>query len=87
MLMGNANKGKTSLLLSLTKRGKMTHLGTVEMGYSDIPLSTVGVQLGEFKYSPHVSRPTITFMTWDFGGQVKALCVKCTTQDIIIAHP
>ena len=74
MLVGEANRGKTSLLLNLTKisKGRMTHFSTVEMGVNDIPLSTVGVDLGEFKYSPHISKPVITFMTWDFGGQVRS---------------
>lgn len=71
MLVGDANKGKTSLLLNLTKRGKMTHFSNVDVGFNDIPLSTVGVELGEYQYSPHTTtKPTITFMTWDFGGQV-----------------
>ena len=74
MLVGDANKGKTSLLLNLTKRGKMIHYTSVEMGLKD-PLSTVGVDLGEFTYSPHASKPPITFMTWDFGGQVSTNCI------------
>ncbi len=70
MLVGDANKGKTSLLLNLTKnKGKMIHYTSVEMGVKN-PLSTVGVDLGEFTYSPNTSKPAITFMTWDFGGQV-----------------
>lgn len=77
MVVGEANKGKTSLLLNLTRRGRMTNFGRVEMGVNDIPLSTVGVNLGEYKYTPHVNKPTITFMTWDFGGQVRDSCT-CT---------
>lgn len=82
MLVGDANKGKTSLLLSLTKKGQMTHYNQVIKGTNEAPLSTVGVELGEFKYSPapsDPSRPIVTFMTWDFGGQV-------TSQPTIINH-
>ena len=71
MLVGESNKGKTSLLLNLTRRGKMTHYKKVGMDFRNMkPLSTVGVDLGEYEYSPHATKPPITFMTWDFGGQV-----------------
>lgn len=70
MLVGQANKGKTSLLLNLTKKGKMVHYSKVDIGTNDKPLSTAGVELGEYIYSPYTSKPAITFMTWDFGGQV-----------------
>lgn len=78
MLVGEANKGKTSLLLSLAKRGKMTHYSKVGIGKNSKPLSTVGVDLGEYKYSPHASRPIVTFMTWDFGGQVNSYTLAVT---------
>ena len=30
---------------------------------------TVGVELGDWEYGPG-NKPKVTFMTWDFGGQV-----------------
>lgn len=72
MLVGEANKGKTSLLLSLANYSK------VGIGKNSKPLSTVGVDLGEYKYSPHASRPIVTFMTWDFGGQVNSYTLAVT---------
>ena len=68
MLVGNCNKGKTSLLLHLTRKGKMTHFKEVEFGMNKQPLSTVGVDLGDWEYTPS-RKPKVTFMTWDFGGQ------------------
>ena len=70
MLAGSANAGKTTLLFQLTKKGKMAHQRTVQMGVNGLPLSTVGVELGQWEYSPMRNLPVITFMTWDFGGQV-----------------
>ena len=68
MLVGNCNKGKTSLLLNLTRKGKITRFKEVEMGLNKQPLSTVGVDLGDWEYTP-IRKPKVTFMTWDFGGQ------------------
>ena len=69
MTVGAANKGKTSLLLNLTKKGRVTRFKEVEFGYNNRPLSTVGVDLGDWEYAPG-KKPKVTFMTWDFGGQV-----------------
>ena len=70
MFVGEANKGKTTLLHNLTRKGgMMTHYSKINMGVKDKHLSTVGVDLGEYQYSP-AKKPTITFRTWDFGGQV-----------------
>ena len=72
MLIGNSNVGKTSLLLSLTKKGKVSRFKEVEKGLNKLPLSTFGVDLGDWEYSPHQLRTKpITFMTWDFGGQIE----------------
>ena len=73
MVVGAANKGKTSLLMNLTKKGKMTRFKEVEVGYNNRPLATVGVDLGDWEYAPS-KKPKVTFMTWDFGGQV-GLCL------------
>ena len=73
MIVGAANKGKTSLLMNLTKKGKMTRFKEVEVGYNNRPLATVGVDLGDWEYAPN-KKPKVTFMTWDFGGQV-GLCL------------
>ena len=71
MLMGSTNAGKTTLLLQLTKKkGKLVRQRPVQMGINGTPLSTVGVELGQWEYSPKLCCPPITFMTWDFGGQV-----------------
>ncbi len=71
MVVGEANKGKTSLLLNLTKRGRVTRFKQVTLGYNSLPLSTVGVDLGDWEYSPR-GKDKVTFMTWDFGGQVSS---------------
>ena len=73
MVVGAANKGKTSLLMNLTKKGKMTRFKEVEVGYNNRPLATVGVDLGDWEYATN-KKPKVTFMTWDFGGQV-GLCL------------
>ena len=82
MLVGDANKGKTSLLQNLTKkRGKMIHHTARDI----VPLSTVGVDLGEFTFSPPQSnKPPITFMTWDFGGQVSSLLDNNVINQVLI---
>ena len=66
MFIGNSNVGKTSLLLNLTRKGKTTRFKEIEKGLNKQPLSTVGVDLGDWEYG---KRPKVTFMTWDFGGQ------------------
>lgn len=71
MVVGEANKGKTSLLLNLTKRGRVVPFKPVRLGYNGLPLSTVGVDLGDWEYSPARGKDKVTFMTWDFGGQVR----------------
>lgn len=80
MLVGSANAGKTTLLLELTKKGKMVHQRPVQIGVNGLPLSTVGVELGEWEYSVTRNLPVITFMTWDFGGQVGSLVSLKTMQ-------
>ncbi|KAL5479915.1 hypothetical protein EMCRGX_G023516 [Ephydatia muelleri] len=69
MFVGSVNAGKTTLLQQLSRKGKMTHQRAVQMGRNGAPLSTVGVDLGQWEFSPHMSSPKVTFMTWDFGGQ------------------
>ena len=70
MVVGEANKGKTSLLLSLTRRGKVTRFKEVAMDRHKEPLATNGVELGDWEYAPG-RKEKVTFMTWDFGGQVR----------------
>lgn len=70
MVVGEDNKGKTSLLLSLTKAGNMERYKEVAMNHSNqTPLATNGVDLGDWVYAPK-GKEKVTFMTWDFGGQV-----------------
>jgi len=71
MIVGGANIGKTSLLIQLVKKGKMKRFTELEKGFNDRLLSTVGVELGDWEYSQG-NRPKVTFMTWDFGGQVRS---------------
>jgi Leucine-rich repeat (LRR) protein len=66
MFVGNSNVGKTTLLMNLSRKGKITRFKEVEKGLNKQPLSTVGVDLGDWELP---RRPKITFMTWDFGGQ------------------
>eukprot|EP00731_Ephydatia_muelleri_P029363 Em0020g1007a len=67
--MGSVRAGKTTLLQQLTKRGTLDRRKEVEMGFNGEPLSTVGVDLGDWVYRPQKGSPKVTFMTWDFGGQ------------------
>ena len=69
MVVGAGDKGKTTLLLNLTRKGKVMRFKEVAMGLSNRPLATVGVELGDWEYGPG-KKPKVTFMTWDFGGQV-----------------
>ena len=70
MLVGESNKGKTSLLLALTKKGKVHRFKKVARGHNSLPLSTVGVDLSDWEIS-QPKKGKVTFMTWDFGGQVR----------------
>jgi len=78
MFVGDSNKGKTSLLLALTKKGRVNHYQEVKFNVNHVPLSTVGVDLGDWEYAKQTGllsktgsgAKKITFMTWDFGGQV-----------------
>ena len=70
MVVGEDNKGKTSLLLSLTKQGNMVRFKEVALNHNQQPLATNGVELGDWEYAPR-GKEKVTFMTWDFGGQVQ----------------
>ena len=56
MLVGYANRGKTTLVACLQGR---------KCGNE----STVGVDISEWSYRSSISRPTFHFSIWDFGGQ------------------
>ena len=71
MVVGEDNKGKTSLLLSLTRQGSMVRFREVALDHRHQPLATNGVELGDWEYAPR-GRQKVTFMTWDFGGQVSS---------------
>jgi GTPase SAR1 family protein len=68
MVVGEDNKGKTSLLLNLTRQGSMVRFREVALDHRHQPLATNGVELGDWEYAPR-GRQKVTFMTWDFGGQ------------------
>lgn len=74
MFVGESNKGKTSLLMALTKKGKVNYYQDVRLNIKSKPLSTVGVDLGDWEYAKQtgilLAGKKVTFMTWDFGGQV-----------------
>ena len=69
MVVGEPNMGKTSLLLNLVKKGRVKRFVGKEMSSIDCQLTSSGVELGDWEYSQR-GKSKITFMTWDFGGQV-----------------
>lgn len=83
MFVGESNKGKTSLLMALTKKGKVNYYQDIKLNVNRKPLSTVGVNLGDWEYTKQTSilqaGKKITFMTWDFGGQVSSSLLTCFT--------
>lgn len=86
MFVGDSNKGKTSLLMALTRRGKVNHYQDIKLNLNRKPLSTVGVDLGDWEYAKQTTLITagkkITFMTWDFGGQVSINFLTCFTGSV-----
>ena len=83
MFVGESNKGKTSLLMALTRKGKVNQYQDVRLNLNRKPLSTVGVDLGDWEYAKQTSLllagKKVTFMTWDFGGQVSSSLLTCFT--------
>ena len=83
MFVGESNKGKTSLLMALTKKGRVNHYQDIRLNPNRKPLSTVGVDLGDWEYAKQtniiLAGKKITFMTWDFGGQVSSSLLTCFT--------
>ena len=83
MFVGECNKGKTSLLMALTKKGRVNHYQDIRLNPNRKPLSTVGVDLGDWEYAKQtniiLAGKKITFMTWDFGGQVSNSLLTCIT--------
>lgn len=83
MFVGESNKGKTSLLMALTRKGKVNQYQDVRLNVNRKPLSTVGVELGDWEYAKQTSLllvgKKVTFMTWDFGGQVSSSLLTCFT--------
>lgn len=76
--------GKTSLLLKLTKKCRVRRHSDVKMDHTGKPLSTVGVDIGDFTFSPGSGKPEVTFLTWDFAGQVKNKNSRYTWLVVII---
>ena len=83
MFVGESNKGKTSLLMALTRKGRINHYQDIRLNVNGKPLSTVGVDLGDWEYAKQTNilhaGKKITFMTWDFGGQVSNSLLTCFT--------
>lgn len=86
MFVGESNKGKTSLLMALTRRGKVNHYQDIKLSLNRKPLSTVGVDLGDWEYAKQTGillpGKKVTFMTWDFGGQVSSSLLTCFTSSV-----
>ena len=90
MLVGKAGRGKTTLLKRISEKGQRglqenwgsTRMGTDNRGRRlDQNLSTVGIVVSDWTYTKKLKEghtqtglKNITFMTWDFGGQVKKYC-------------
>ena len=74
--------GKTSLLEKISERGQRGHQENWALtrmmareGVNKEKLSTVGIVVSDWTYYKKVHESqtalkSITFMTWDFGGQV-----------------
>ena len=87
MLVGKAGRGKTTLLKRISEKGQRglqenwgsTRMGTDNRGRRlDQNLSTVGIVVSDWTYTKKLKEghtqtglKNITFMTWDFGGQVR----------------
>ena len=56
MLVGHAERGKSTLVAALRNAD-----------YTGI--HTVGVEVSDWKYRPHIGKPKFQFTIWDFGGQ------------------
>ena len=84
MFVGKAGRGKTTLLRRISERGQrglqenwvLSRMSAEAKQYQK-DLSTVGIVVSDWTYTKRLLTEhtktqlrNITFMTWDFGGQV-----------------
>ena len=84
MFVGKAGRGKTTLLRRISERGQrglqenwvLSRMSAEAKQYQK-DLSTVGIVVSDWTYTKKLQTEqtktqlrNITFMTWDFGGQV-----------------
>ena len=81
MIVGKASRGKTTLLRRVSEKGQRgiqqnAFLNRMPNEFQQ-NLSTVGIVVSDWTYTKKVKTDqtqtglrNITFMTWDFGGQV-----------------
>lgn len=71
MVVGDSNKGKTTLVMNLCKKYLVRRQKKLRLDLEDRPLSTEGVDILDWEYRKGgKTQTTVTFYTWDFGGQV-----------------
>ena len=71
MVVGDSNKGKTTLVTNLSKRYLVHRQKKLRLDLDGRPLSTEGVDILDWEYRKGgKSQTSVTFYTWDFGGQV-----------------
>lgn len=74
MVVGDSNKGKTTLVMNLSKKYLVRRQKKLRLDLDERPLSTEGVDILDWEYRKGgKSQTTVTFYTWDFGGQVCGL--------------
>ena len=98
MLVGKAARGKTTLLEKISdkgQRGLQENWALTRMlgreGKGREKLSTVGIVVSDWTYykkvkESHTSLKSITFMTWDFGGQVRMYARACDLRHLRVNH-
>lgn len=84
MVVGKASRGKTTLLKKISEKGQIGRQDNVfisrmnpESRAATKNLATVGIVVSDWTYTKKIQSDqtqtglrNITFMTWDFGGQV-----------------
>lgn len=71
MVVGDSNKGKTTLVMNLSKKYLVHRQKKLRLDLDERPLSTEGVDILDWEYRKGgKNQTTVTFYTWDFGGQV-----------------
>ena len=86
MVVGKASRGKTTLLKKISEKGQrgrednvfLSRMNPESRAFSK-NLATVGIVVSDWTYTKKIHSDqtqtglrNITFMTWDFGGQVSS---------------